>query len=74
MSRIVAYFNGKTLHHPKGDCGHISFMPNSRTYSIYSWASGDGRFVRSRGKVCGACKEIHPDWKIPPLVAEDDNG
>lgn len=74
---IVALFNPKTktLHHPRCECGHMTFT--TRHIEIRSWKSAEGRHVRKIGKVCKACIQISKadktgalTFRVPPLVAE----
>ena len=72
VGSFVAIFNSesKTIHHPLGMCGHISF---SKTERIHSWASAQGSHARRVGHACRSCVSMY-GFSIPFLVKEDDDG
>lgn len=71
MKNPVAIVNvdTHTMHDPRGQCGHISWL---RITHLRSWASSEGRHARTVGKVCKSCQSMF-NFNPPALVAEDQD-
>lgn len=66
----VAWYNPKsyTLHHPNGQCGHISFQ---QIEQIKSWKSAEGRNARVVGHPCRVCVSVF-NFTYPKVVVGDE--